>query len=310
MVHPSQTGEKTNIVLKWLNISKASLSFSFSQVGAQFWRYIQNISKVDVSFNIAISVNYANVLTQVSKILKPEGLIWAIAFGNGEEIEWFLRAHEEKHIAGKGRGFLIIGEGFTYLNNLDPGDGILYTGGLYVLPSGFETARNRAEINYLGIVSMLQRIARTYISCGLVDSTVADLPAICLKAEFKAQNYNELDYLEADFGLFNAQNGKLVKICDIGTKIEVAEKQKIVYPGNVETKPQDVAPSIEFVYFGGHLNNPIPVDNAAEAVHIGGLSAYEEISNSNSILPNYSFQMNLVEIGGTRLNINEVEPFV
>ena len=49
----------------------------------------------------------------MAKIIKPSGLAWAVVFGNGEEIEWFLRAHEEKHIAGKGRRFLIIGNCFT-----------------------------------------------------------------------------------------------------------------------------------------------------------------------------------------------------
>ena len=53
------------------------------------------------------------MIGQVAKIIKPLGLAWAVVFGNGEEIEWFLRAHEEKHIAGKGRGFLIAGNRFT-----------------------------------------------------------------------------------------------------------------------------------------------------------------------------------------------------
>ena len=67
-------------------------------------------------------------------------MTWAIVFGNGEEIEWFLQAHQAKHIGGNGRGFLIIGDSFTYLNNLDSGEGILSTGGLYVIERGVESA--------------------------------------------------------------------------------------------------------------------------------------------------------------------------
>ena len=117
----------------------------------------------------------------MARLLKPEGYIWAIVYGNGEEIEWFMRAHETKHIAGEGRGFLIVGDGFTYLNKQKLEEGILSTGVLYVIEDGTETANGAEEISKLRIANMLKRIASAYINCGLHASTVADLPPLCLK---------------------------------------------------------------------------------------------------------------------------------
>ena len=72
------------------------------------------------------------------------------------------------------------------------------------------------------------------------------------------------------FGLYNTQKGALIKICDIGDTFESLDNYAIVYPGNISTKPLDITPQIEFVYLGGHLNNPMPIDSLAEAIHIGG----------------------------------------
>ena len=39
-------------------------------------------------------------------------------YGDGKGgVELFMRAHLEKHILGKGRGFLIIGDSFPTVNN-------------------------------------------------------------------------------------------------------------------------------------------------------------------------------------------------
>ena len=43
-----------------------------------------------------------------------------------------------------------------------------------------------------------------------------------------------------------------------------------MYPGNSYIQPTDAAPAIEFVYLGGHLDNPMPIDLIAYAIHIGG----------------------------------------
>ena len=114
------------------------------------------------------------MIGQIAKIIKPQGLSWAIVFGNGEEIEWFLHAHEEKHIAGKGRGFLIVGNRFTQSNNLEPDEGILNSGGLYIIENGMESAQSLEDIAKFNLVNTLTWIADTYISCGIHDSTVAD----------------------------------------------------------------------------------------------------------------------------------------
>ena len=69
--------------------------------------------------------------------------------------------------------------------------------------------------------------------------------------------------MKPKFSLFNAQNGQLVKVFDIGTEVATQENTEILYPGNANTRPEyDTAP-IEFAYLGGHLNNPIPFDTVA-----------------------------------------------
>ena len=92
----------------------------------------------------------------MAKILKPSGMTWAVIYGNGEEIEWFLRAHEEKHIAGKGRAFLIIGNRFTSSNNSEPVDGIINSGGLYIIENGMESAKSSEEIVKFRLVNTLK----------------------------------------------------------------------------------------------------------------------------------------------------------
>ena len=83
-------------------------------------------------------------------------MTWAVIYGNGEEIEWFLRAHEEKHIAGKGRAFLIIGNRFTSSNNSEPVDGIINSGGLYIIENGMESAKSSEEIVKFRLVNTLK----------------------------------------------------------------------------------------------------------------------------------------------------------
>ena len=112
-MQPGYIAGKARRVIEWLNLSKVSLSVPTDILGTLFYRQILRDSSGIVKILLSLSNNYENMIGQVAKIIKPSGLAWAVVFGNGEEIEWFLRAHEEKNIAGKGRGFLIIGNRFT-----------------------------------------------------------------------------------------------------------------------------------------------------------------------------------------------------
>lgn len=96
--------------------------------------------------------------------------------GSGQAgVELFMRALVEKHILGKGRGFLIVGDNFHAVNNANPPVVEFQSGLLYIIESGLETAKSVDEISALRIVNMMVRIAQSYKSCGVITSTVADL---------------------------------------------------------------------------------------------------------------------------------------
>ena len=87
-------------------------------------------------------------------------------------------ANVEKHTIGKDRGFLMIGDSFPALNNENSKYVDIYSGLLYIIESGLETATSVAEINKLRIVNMMIRIANAYIGCGINSSTFSDITAI------------------------------------------------------------------------------------------------------------------------------------
>ena len=88
-----------------------------------------------------------------------------------------MRAHAEKYILGKGRGFLIVGDSFPALNNVNSAAVDIQSGLLFIIESGLETANSMAEIRELRIVNMMIRIANAYTGCGIIASSISDLTA-------------------------------------------------------------------------------------------------------------------------------------
>ena len=120
-------------------------------------------------------------------MIKPQGLNLAVVYSDGPEIEWMLRAFEAKRISGRGYAFLIVGEGFTYINRLpDDGYGILYTGAWYLIEKGLETAKSDTDIRELRIVKMLERVYTSYISCGILSSSSETISPNCLLFQFSS----------------------------------------------------------------------------------------------------------------------------
>ena len=92
-------------------------------------------------------------------MIKPEGLNFAVVYSDGPEMEWFLSAHEAKSMNGKGYGFLMAGDGFTFINNEVGTEGLLNTGGLFVIENSLETAASVSEMHMLRIVNIMERVA-------------------------------------------------------------------------------------------------------------------------------------------------------
>ena len=85
-------------------------------------------------------------------------MVRSVVYSDGPEIEWYLRASETKYIGGAGYGFFMLGDGFTYINNLSDGEGLLHTGGLYLIENQLETASSSTELRQLRAAKMLEKI--------------------------------------------------------------------------------------------------------------------------------------------------------